>query len=43
VAIRFERIQRELRGSAIALLMVAATTLVVARPSRAPGSPKLRR
>jgi two-component system sensor histidine kinase KdpD len=29
VAIRFERIQRELRGSAIALLMVAATTLVV--------------
>ena len=29
MAIRFERIQRELRGSAIALLMVAATTLVV--------------
>ena len=29
MAIRFERIQRELRVSAIALLMVAATTLVV--------------
>jgi two-component system sensor histidine kinase KdpD len=29
VAARFERIKRELRGSAIALLMVAATTLVV--------------
>ena len=29
MAIRFERIRRELRGSAIALLMVAATTVVV--------------
>ena len=37
VAVRFARIRRELRGSAIALLMVAATTLVVyalSRPSR---------
>ena len=40
MAIRFERIQRELRGSAIALLMIAAgsavvpivTKLIVARP-----------
>ena len=29
MAVRFERIRRELRGSAIALLMVAATTVVV--------------
>ena len=29
MAVRFDRIRRELRGSALALLMVAATTLVV--------------